>query len=491
MATAIPAEASAPWRSEGIPDVSIRNRLLRITMNRLSSLVLLALPMLPIAVTQAGEASALAVGGDTGCAILERGEIACWGSNHSGVLGAGLDPQSVAHTHTPVFVVDADGRRLRGMRQVAVSNGISSLGVHACAVSGSSRVWCWGGNRFGELGREAYGSQLFRSHAAPVQHDGSDLTGITQVSAGTAFTCALTSAGQVRCWGTGTWGQSGRSYTSHLPTLVNTRYGVLDNVAKLASGREFSCARRHSQSVVCWGRNNENHLGQQISDNIISSMLALPALERVNAAGGAYNYHPVPRTADIAAGEAHVCRVDSAGAHAQCWGRNSSGESGTAKSDPLVEASIYMATSHGTLRDIQLIASGGHHTCTRAGRLLEPNMVHCTGSNSHGQVGALVASGGNTRNLTVVPESMSATFVPIAFTDVTWLDAGERHTCALDLIGRVRCWGRNHAGQLGRGFLGGATQTLAWPTAGTADVAGIDGTRDDRLFDDGMESPAW
>ncbi len=461
-------------------------------MNNLKSILLLAVSMLPTVAAQAREASVIAVGGDTGCAIVERGEVACWGSNHSGVLGAGLDPQTVAQAHTPVFVVDAAGRRLRDMRQIAVSNGVSSLGAHACAVSGSGRVWCWGGNRFGELGREAYGSQNFRSHAAPVQYDGSDLTGITQVSAGAAFTCALTSAGQIRCWGTGTWGQSGRSYTSHLPTLVRTETGVLEGVAQLVSGREFSCARRQNRYVMCWGRNNENQLAQQFGHNIISSMLGLPAHQRIGTPDGGYQFQPISNAIDIAAGEAHTCISRFvADRNAQCWGRNSSGESATTTTDPIIQASLFMMANHGALDDVRTITAGGHHTCVRTGALAEANMIYCTGSNSHGQVGALVASGSYTRRLTMVPESMSAALVPFPLTDITQLAAGEHHTCALDLIGRVRCWGRNLVGQLGRGTLGGAGQTLAWPTAGTSDVLGIDGSRDDRLFDDGMESPVW
>ncbi len=462
-------------------------------MTSLTRLLVVALPaLLTITTTQAREATAIAAGGDTSCAVVERGEVACWGSNQDGILGAGLDPQSVTRSHTPVLVVDAHGNRLRNMRQVAVSHGNSSQGVHACAVSASGRVWCWGGNRFGELGREAYGSQSFRIHAAPVQHDGQDLTGINQVSTGTLFTCALTTQGQVRCWGTGTWGQAGRSYTSHEPTLVRTADGVLTNVAQLVSGREFSCARRQLTSVHCWGRNNENQLGQRISDNIISSMLALEAKIRIHLGNGTYVHTAISAVADIAAGEAHICYVEPANHRdGRCWGRNSSGEAATAESAAIIEASLNMMTSHGTPSDLHLVVGGGHHGCVGTGMLLEPNMIYCTGSNSHGQVGGIVSSGGNTRRLTLVPESMSAAFVPLPLTDVTQLAAGERHTCALDLIGRVRCWGRNQSGQLGRGFFSAATQALAWPTAGTADVLAIDGSRDDRLFDDGMESPVW
>lgn len=462
-------------------------------MTSLTRLLLVALPaLLTITSAQAREATAIAAGGDTSCAVVERGEVACWGSNQYGILGAGLNPQSVTRSHTPVLVVDAHGNRLRNMRQVAVSHGNSSQGVHACAVSASGRVWCWGGNRFGELGREAYGSQNFRHHAAPVQHDGQDLTGISQVSTGTLFTCGRTTQGHVRCWGIGTWGQAGRSYTSHEPTLVRTVDGVLTDVAQLVSGREFSCARRQLTSVYCWGRNNENQLGQQISQNLISSMLALPATYRSAQSNGSYNYPPFSSTTDIAAGEAHACSISPrAQVFAQCWGRNGSGESATWTNTPIIEASSYMLASHGTLTDVRLIAGGGHHTCVRTGLLSATNMVHCTGSNSHGQVGGIVSSGGNTLSLTLVPESMSAAFVPLPLTDVTQLAAGERHTCALDLIGRVRCWGRNQSGQLGHGFFSAATQALAWPTAGTADVVAIDGSRDDRLFDDGMESPVW
>ncbi len=86
------------------------------------------------------------------CALRRDGTVSCWGDNSVGQLGDGRWDHGDAcgsSTHgdcslTPTRVVGLDH-----VVQIVVSGG------HACALQDSGRVFCWGNNRYGELGNES------------------------------------------------------------------------------------------------------------------------------------------------------------------------------------------------------------------------------------------------------------------------------------------------------------------------------------------------
>jgi cysteine-rich repeat protein len=90
-----------------------------------------------------GPAVALAVGFQHNCALLDSGDVRCWGLNDSGQLGQGHD-QIVGLNDVPA---DHDPIELGG-RAIMLSAG----GEHTCAVLEDHGVICWGDNNYGQLG---------------------------------------------------------------------------------------------------------------------------------------------------------------------------------------------------------------------------------------------------------------------------------------------------------------------------------------------------
>lgn len=68
--------------------------------------------------------------------------------------------------------------------------------------------------------------------------------------------------------------------------------------------------------------------------------------------------------------------------------------------------------------------------------------VYCWGGNDYGQLG------NNTTTDSLVPVAVDNTSGALAGKNVTAIDAGSHHTCAV-ADGQAFCWGENYSGQLG------------------------------------------
>ena len=82
------------------------------------------------------------------CARMSSGALYCWGDNRFGQLGVG---DTTAH-QAPVRVAFG----ALGVSKVYLPSGDGELsadtGLFTCAITTDNALWCWGSNRFGQLG---------------------------------------------------------------------------------------------------------------------------------------------------------------------------------------------------------------------------------------------------------------------------------------------------------------------------------------------------
>ena len=88
-------------------------------------------------------------------------------------------------------------------------------------------------------------------------------TTATDVAGGGCHSCAVTSSGNLRCWGRNNYGQlaNGTTIDSTIPVLVtNTGGSPLAGIAKVAAGYYHACAVTTGGGKG-WGKNNHGQLG--------------------------------------------------------------------------------------------------------------------------------------------------------------------------------------------------------------------------------------
>ena len=288
---------------------------------------------------------------------------------------------------------------------------IAAGGYHTCALASNGTVRCWGDNTTGQLGVGTSAQRL-----APVQVAGLG-SDIQADAAKGAFSCALTPAGGVKCWGDNSHGELGDGTLMQRRTPVAVA-GLGSGVRSIATGDLHTCAVTTAGAVLCWGSNIYGQLGDGTTTQ---------------------RQTPVPVAGlgsgvrSIAAGGNHTCAVTTAGA-VFCWGDNISGQVGDGTT--LKRTTPVVVSGQGS--GVQSIALGFYHSCA----LSTGGAVSCWGYNAVGAIGDGSTGDDNHNRLTPVP-------VTGLGSGVREIAAGYEHTCAVTTAGAVQCWGWNPHGQLG------------------------------------------
>ncbi|MEI6742122.1 MAG: Ig-like domain-containing protein [bacterium] len=275
-----------------------------------------------------------------------------------------------------------------------------SLAYHnSCGLTTAGGVKCWGYNGWGQIGSAASGVQT-----TPVNVPGYT-SGIAAIATAHHATCALTTAGAVRCWGWGGYGGLGS--------------GISSGVTAITSGYAHTCALMAYGGVKCWGYNGYGQLGDGTNNDHEA------ATDVVGLSSG---------VVAIDAGFQHTCALLNTGAM-KCWGSDDQqqlGDGATGRKNVPTQVT-------GLTSGVASISSGTYHTCA----VLATGAAQCWGANNHGQLGDASST---YRSVPTDVSTLSA--------NVASISAGWEHTCARLTTGAAKCWGRNSEGQLGDGTNG-------------------------------------
>jgi|JI10StandDraft_1071094.scaffolds.fasta_scaffold119415_1 alpha-tubulin suppressor-like RCC1 family protein len=377
-----------------------RAKKLRILVTAWLALFVSTYSIFVVALPAGGHAGVqkISAGLDFTCALTAEGAVKCWGRNYFGQLGNGSTtdhalPSMVAGIFEPVVSI-AVGR------------------YHACALTTSGGVKCWGKNNAGQLGNGTN-----QSSSLPVDVAGL-ASGAIAVSAGWNHSCAITLT-NVLCWGSNFGGQLGDGTTTSRSIPAPVLY--FGTAADIVTGAAHTCAIITSSSgVYCWGSGSRGQLGL---DNIVST--TSPIDPAIGLESG---------VSEISSFAYHSCAVLSATGRMKCWGANEYGQLG----DGTTEGRFIPVDVVSMESGVTTIAAGELHTCAAQG-----DAVKCWGFNNTGRLG-----NGERPNSTF-PVSVIGLANP-----VFQIAAGYGQTCVWHGSETYSCWGNNMHGAIGNGRIG-------------------------------------
>lgn len=281
------------------------------------------------------------------CGVTRGGRAYCWGDNKMMELG---NPAVTPNSPAPVSVA--------GDREfVSVSTSEMS---HSCALTPDGVAYCWGYNRFGQVGN---GSTANEPTPFPVLGGLAFLT----LRSGYMRSCGIAADGAVYCWGRGGYAQIGDPAAtletcSGLPcSTIPRRLQSSLSFSSVSTGAMHSCAVTAAGEALCWGWNEEGQLGNGTRDSVVTP---------TPVAGGL-------AFLEVSAGQGHSCGLAGDGA-GYCWGHNEDGRLGTGTTAPSM---VPVPVAGGIA--LRSISAGASHTCGVA----VDGSLYCWGDNAEGQLG--------------------------------------------------------------------------------------------------------
>ena len=201
------------------------------------------------------------------------------------------------------------------------------------------------------------------------------------------------------------------------PCALGCFEGTCNGPVGISVGLDNACAVMRDGAVWCWGRNAFGEHGDGTTDQHDAPVqVPLPGPAVQVSVGGKV-------------GTGHVCAAMVDGT-VQCWG------DGRINGNPNVDDMPSAPAAVAGLVNVVQVSAGGRHVCARQ----DDGDVFCWGANFNGELG-------NGEVLNGYEDDGAIQVLSGAF-DVS---AGDDHSCAVNSISEVLCWGNNTYAQLGTG----------------------------------------
>lgn len=334
---------------------------------------------------------------------------------------------------------------------------------HACALTIGGRAYCWGYNRWGELGNGQAGAH----HSVPVPV--ATEVRFVEIIAGNRHSCALTEESEVWCWGVAslTGGISTNDDCGGIDcTTIPARVDGIPPIVSL-HGTRGTCGLTADGAAYCF-RSEPEHLFPDLE------VVGLASTESVyyalTAAGEVWIYNHYSREIEhvltnpsfvsLTGGYGHLCALADNGS-GLCWDRNDTGQLGTGDTEDRQEPTLVA----GDIRFGSIHAGGWIEDWVDRGILrgltcgvATDGSGYCWGDNYYGQVG-------NGNRGSECESKMNWDFetvmwpcepAPSSVTGVLSFEVispGGRFACGLSSAGLAYCWGI-HGSHLGIGDAG-------------------------------------
>ena len=298
--------------------------------------------------------------------------------------------------------------------------------------AGTVDCWGYGGGDlgFGTTGRSSVPVQVHGVHNRGL------LTGVTAISAGNGFACALLDTQNVVCWGANGKGQLGNFSTARslVPVQVHgiRNRGLLGKVTAISAGSgRTPCALLVDRTMVCWGANTNGELG---NNSTVRSSVPTPV-------HGVGNVGVLGNVSGITGAGLDSSSAVLADATAVCWGYNGSLGVDSAPGNSLTPVQVHGVRDIGYLSGVVAISDHSDTPCA----LLSDSTVDCWGHNSGDKLGDSNVND----SFGLVPVQVHAVADAGFLSGATAISGGELWSCALLGDRTVDCWGFNTNGELG------------------------------------------
>ncbi|EMG45917.1 RCC1 Protein RCC1 [Candida maltosa Xu316] len=317
-------------------------------------------------------------------------DIFVWGTGSMCELGLGPSSKN-KEVKRPRLNPYLTEEKLGGTKIVDFAVG----GMHTLALDGKNRIWSWGGNDSGVLGRDTSQAKEVLKDIDGAAEESDDEDGdlneaestpglvenlpkgetIVQVAATDNLSAALLSNGDVYAWGCFRCNEGLLGFLRDEIKVQKTPLKIKEfqNIVQLAAGKDHLLALDTKGIVYAWGNGQQFQLGRKILERH-----RLKSLEPQQF--GLYNIKY------IASGDFHCFAIDHAD-NVYAWGLNQYGQCGlTGANGELEDGSILTKPTlipELSKKKVKEIAAGEHHTLA----LTEEGHVYAWGRYDMKEVG--------------------------------------------------------------------------------------------------------